>query len=297
MTEGKAANKGPSSDDIISALDQTGFIFEYRVAQKLRKLGCETFLNDPFTDPETGKLREVDVIAHLTKTVTADNLRLITSAILIVECKKYDDPLLILGEEDTFYGTNVVLSFDPPELGFPQPLTEHIIYKLTHWENDETYRPFFIGTQLIKMRRQNGKWMANNEAVYDSIVYPLAKATARQGERLRANADRGDSQSARITYKLAPTLDYLFPILITSGDIYTVNVTGNEKPSVERASWTRLVRQFDSGPFQMDIVSFMHLENYIGEKINPTLVKTLGSLESHINFFDLKWLQDTYGTE
>ena len=48
----------------------------------------------------------------------------------------------------------------------------------------------FIGSQLVKMRRNNGKWQANNESVFDSIIYPLSKAT--EDERRREREARQD---------------------------------------------------------------------------------------------------------
>jgi hypothetical protein len=34
----------------------------------------------------------------------------------------------------------------------------------------------FLGYQLVRMNRQGGAWRADNNSVYESILYPLAKA-------------------------------------------------------------------------------------------------------------------------
>nr|BFE76700.1 hypothetical protein GCM10020092_100010 [Actinoplanes digitatis] len=36
----------------------------------------------------------------------------------------------------------------------------------------------FVGNQLIRMNLQGGRWRATNDGVFDSIIYPLAKAIA-----------------------------------------------------------------------------------------------------------------------
>jgi hypothetical protein len=120
-TMSDSASSLPTADQILSALDQTGFVLEYRVAQALQKLGFYTYLNQPFTDPQSGKSREIDVLAETYNNVREDDLhKALINATLVVECKNYQDPLLTIGQgnQSMFHNDKPLITFDPLEFDF-----------------------------------------------------------------------------------------------------------------------------------------------------------------------------------
>src|SRR5689334_22819055 len=84
--------KKTSASDISLFLKETGFIFEMEMAEVLKKYGYKTHSNEYFLDLDTGKKRELDIVAK--KTLNSINIFLVT------ECKMslQDDWVFILSE-------------------------------------------------------------------------------------------------------------------------------------------------------------------------------------------------------
>ena len=113
----------PTHQDVISALEQTGFVLEQQVAKTIVPLewdDLELYLNEPFEDPETGKSREIDVLAldWLFAGDSALHAPLICTE-LIIECKNYNNPIAVVGSTRRgYYDSSVAYkpSFDPLSL-------------------------------------------------------------------------------------------------------------------------------------------------------------------------------------
>ena len=284
----------PTPEQILSALDRTGFVLEYRVAQKLRGLDFETFLNHVFIDPETGKSREIDVIASATENISDAGIKVLADATLIIECKNYNDPLIVIGENGrNFYNRDPIISFDPLLIEFANRHIKErgsdLVADLEMWRLPSHSTKGFIGSQLVKMSRKSGNWQAANEAVYDSIIYPLAKAADYEGAEVKALVDEDDKPWSR------PALMYIFPVLVTAGSIFAVDVVPHGAPKVTSVQWVPLVRYFGKGGFLMDVVSFDHIEKYVEQRIFPTLNDARQTLASHMQIFNPEWLQHQYG--
>jgi len=288
----------PTPEQILSALDRTGFVLEYRVAQRLQGLGFDVILNDAFTDPDTGKSREIDVVASVTKNIHRDNLaKIIIDATLIIECKNYTDPVVVIGRgNDTrFHNDNdkPVITFDPLSFEFANRSPKDyggLYVRLGIWKLPSHSTKGFIGRQLIKMRRHDGRWQATNDSIYDSIIYPLAKAT----ESERTEVANSASDDVPQPWYL-PTFTYTFPILVTAGNIFTVDVIPGGAPVVAEAQWVPLVRHFSKSSFMMDVVSFNCLATYVQQRVFPRLKEANETLASHIEMFDPEWLKQQYG--
>jgi hypothetical protein len=152
----------------------------------------------------------------------------------------------------------------------------------------------FIGSQLIRMNRNQGKWQANNNSVYDSIIYPLAKAVNQERAEIREGAfGSGDQDEAM--QRLMPTFYYIFPMLVTSAPVYTVDVTSEKTPLVTRAPWAPLTRHFKDGLFMMDVVDFNHLDTYLKERIFPSIEDARKAISEHAGVFDPEWLVAQFG--
>jgi hypothetical protein len=294
MADERQSSNLPTTDQIIAALDRTGFILEHRVYRTLRSLGFDSFLNDPFNDPETGKSREIDVVAIASRAIPSrGNTKLMIGAILMVECKNYADPLAIVGHDMGYslQHAQPVMAFDPLAFKFAScdPDKHYSLDgKLKLWKRASHNTEGFIGTQLIRMHRQGGKWQATNDSVYDSIVFPLAKAVeAEEAAILEKNPDDQPW--------ILPSINYCLPVLVTSGSIFAIDMTESEAPNVSLTPWAPLVRNFSNRSFMMDVVTYDAMEEYVKGRIFPLIDDVSKIVKSSLKLFDPVWLEKEYG--
>jgi hypothetical protein len=313
----------PTTEEIVSALSRTGFILEYRVAQALRRLGYDASVSYAYPDPESGKSREIDVFATIDHDITRPPVEIVLTGELIIECKNSFNPFVLVGErgqDRSYYDDSVMLSFDPLYLEFPGAKPHNSIranLKLARLPGSAGLEEF-VGYQLIRMNQQNNIWRADNTGIYDSILYPLAKAWR---YRIRANTvepqesaeeDEGDEiEEAEAEYEEEEeeeersfpdwdflSLSYFFPIIVTAGPVFTVDVTGQE-PEVNEVKWARLKRTFSSKEMstdlRADLVAFRHFESYLEARVNKVLASAENVLATNIHFFDPEWLVSNLG--
>ena len=286
----------PSATEIVSALDRTGFIFEYRVAQQLRKTGFDPYMSHIYIDSESGKTREIDVYAIYEVLIkNTPGTRLFVQAIMLVECKNYKDPLVLVGESRPHGHPNrsPTASFDPLAFEYPRrPASRHggieALLKLYDYDSARTHG--FLGSQLLKMNRRNGQWQATNEAVYDSIVHPLAKASEYEHQDIVSDPDDEES-----TYGHDVVLSYVLPVLVTAGPLFAVDVAESAAPEVREQSWAPLTRQFHEGAFKMDVVSFPYIKSYVAERVMPVLNDTEAAVKPLVSIVDPNWVINEYG--
>ena len=284
----------PTPHQILAALDRTGFILEYRLHQALEKLGFTSFLNHPFVDSDTGKSREIDVIASVSTAIETsdDNTKIIIDTTIVAECKNYSDPLIVIGrsEEASFYRARPIITFDPLLIEFPNrhPETKGELDRVLSLRSLPSHNTKgFIGSQLIRMHRQGGSWQATNDSIYDAIIYPLSKAVkAEEAETL---------QNIEEEAWILPSFIYYIPILVTAGTIFTVDVIEDQTPAVAPVSWAPLIRQFSEGPFLMDIVAYGAIEKYVEERVYPIHDDIEQALRKKLDLFNPEWLRRQYG--
>jgi hypothetical protein len=219
--------------------------------------------------------------------------RVIINAKLIIECKNYADPLVIIGQDGArYHNGEPTVTFDPLLIEFADRSPENyagIEAQLEMWKLPSHVTRGFIGGQLIKMRRQNGRWQATNESVYDSIIYPLAKAAEHERK-----GETGSALDSEVPWSV-PQFIYTFPVLITAGTIFTVDVVPDGIPVVRPVKWSPVTRQFSDYSFMMDVVSFDCIDDYLDQRIFPTLTEAHEVLASNMQLFNPEWLQHQYG--
>lgn len=285
----------PSALDIQTALSRTGFLLEYRVARSLRERGFDVDISRAYPDPTTGKSREIDVFANLDCQIGDANI--IVIADLIIECKNSSSPFVLIGDHGGDYAhmdESTILTFDPLQLQFykaPSSSLE-IELKLDHLPGSPLQGDF-TGYQLLRLTRHGGTWKADNNAIYDGILYPLAKAWRYQIKERRSELDDKDIKAWE--YK---ALFYIFPIVVTSGKVFTVDVTGQEAEITE-AKWAKIKRSFSSnelsGDLRADIVSFDHLNEYLDSRVLKVVKSAEAVLTKNIHLYDPEWLAANLG--
>jgi hypothetical protein len=260
----------PTSDDVISALERTGYLLEQRVASKVRSAGFTVVTGKAFKDPEEGKSREVDVFAF--KEVWDDSSRNVRVSIqLVIECKRSDGPYVVLGRNPTVLDTHrQPHSHTMPvnQVRWLEYVDERSArqYGMQAWKwlglhelpgspNRDTQK----GLQLVRMNLKNKAWSAENSSVFESLTVPLMKAV----EAFRPSRDNNPN----------PKYGHLclcFPIVVTSGELFYVNGEA-EDPTAERVDWVPLERDIKmdamTGLFNLDVVTFGALERYLQERV------------------------------
>jgi hypothetical protein len=293
MSEGQ--NLGPAPEDIITALERTGFLLEQQAAQQLEAAGFSVLINDAFPDPDEGKSRETDILAEI-QTAESGTGEISAYGTVLIECKNYSNPVALIGKEsfeswapvDTCFPT-----FDPFSFGYPRRRANIPIHHRLGLQRGvaDGQAEIFTGNQIVLMSRKQNKWVAENSSVYDSVLYPLLKA--RQYE-----VTSQSEQPVEVPW-INPGVSYCFPVLLVSGDVYTVAVRGGEQPKVAKAKWAVLRRVFHLKGMRTtlyaDVVSFVYFTEYIQRRILGTLAYASETLKRHPKFYDPEWLAEKYG--
>lgn len=294
------APQGPSAEDIETALNRTGFLLEHRIARSLRKhrYNPEVTAPDVYPDPETGKSREIDVHAEFYEFIEREpNVSVQACVSLVVECKNSSGPFVLIGdhgEESPFERALSTVSFDPFSLGFANESYARIGRKLDLESLPGLpTRADFTGRQLLRLNRQGGNWKADNDAIYDSILYPLAKAWKYKREAIEREKKISPNEFWQI-----PTIRYIFPVVVTSGQLYTVDAT-DDNLDINRAKWASVKRTFESkeikGDLWADVVPIGSWSEYLDAKIVRTFSGLKDVLAKNIHFYDPEWMRTNLG--
>jgi len=305
MTDGTdQTSQGPSSEEIESALNRTGFLLEHRVAKSLRdyrlapRVTPEVTVGDAYPDSESGKSREIDVYAEFYDFVKRDpEISVHICVTLIVECKNSSGPFVLIGDhgaESPYVRDFAFTSFDPFSLGFTEAKYESLESKLQLSQlSGFPTRHDFTGRQLLRLNRQAGGWRADNSSIYDSILYPLAKA-----RQYKVEAFKRENQTHEYESWALPTIRYIIPIVVTSGQLYTVDATDDDL-KISPAKWANIRRSFSSndlkGHFWADVVSFKGWGEYLDAKIAKIFKSLRDSVTKHIHLYDPEWMIAHYG--
>lgn len=182
----------PTSEEILAAISDSGYLMEQCVATRLESLGFHVTTNVAYEDPDEGKSRETDVRAI--KRVGHNEAEKVASFVeLLVECKSGTNPHVFVTRPKNQSDAISV----PAQFRFPFRY-EMIKYLDTSRASVKNVAPFFhLGfdrihynhrlstkaVQFCRIDRKGGGWHANHGGLYDTIFYPMAKAvTARLNE-------------------------------------------------------------------------------------------------------------------
>jgi hypothetical protein len=178
----------PSRRQIREAIRSSGYVLEVRVTKQLERAGWVTSPNSWYPDPETRKLRELDVVAK--RLVECDSDTEVESAVLI-ECKNNALPIVFFTRPPTLESeeshTTLVSGFP---LAFQFEWNHPLSYADVVWRHDGSYvlaRP--IATQYCSLQERKGAgppgsrgWMALHSAEQHESISALRDAAAHQME-------------------------------------------------------------------------------------------------------------------
>lgn len=260
---------GPTEAQILFALEQSGYLFEQEVADRLEELGLHVDTAWAFRDPDQEKSRELDVRA-IQRVYHDEKNRQSLFIELLVECKAYDSPLAFLQRPKNARELDWPI---PREYLFPRdhykkhtsnnsyqeiPPFVHLELQKRHYYYQESLK----ATQFSKIVRKGSDWTANHEGIYDSVVLPLTKAFEFQRKEAVSIVRRAGWQYVWL----------FFPMVVVRQGLVGVDVS--EKPiKPEERGRISFVRQLDSenanGYYLIDFVTFAHLGSFVESELRP----------------------------
>lgn len=279
----------PTSTEVIGALRAAGWLLEQDTASKLRRAGFDTVTGKAFPDPDDPSVsREIDVYAYR-ELFRSEELSLSVGVRVLAECKQSSMPYVVVGGPPSEYERlrerrEQHFRFPRIETGRTElgdgrarlhytPAREYLgLDRLpgNPWEEG------FVGTQLVRLERKT-KWLAGNDGIFTSLVYPLAKALT----HFRAQANRSSYVMHRPGADWA-RIDFYYPLVVTSAALFTVDTTPRELEAVA-APWATVTREIRSskieGQFRIDVVTAEALEDYV-ERINSFGEAVAGLVEA-----------------
>lgn len=269
----------PSETEVLEALSRTGFLMEQRVAKLFEASGLSTVTGKAYPDPTEGKSREMDCVGW--KTAYHDEeQRILIGTHIVAECKNTQHPHVVIGRstslrermrapEEAWFSSPTVSGRlaardGQPERYLQMPRWRHM--GLHDAEGSPSQRSF-TGDQLLRLQLRSKEWSADNDGVFDKVVYPLAKS-------IRAL----QSENTRPRHKPVPLQDYaevllMRAVLVTTSPIFEVDADG-EEPAVRSVPWTMVTRELKgdglTGTFNVDIVSESNLSDWLQQVLTFT---------------------------
>ncbi len=257
----------PDEKQILSALSESGFLFEQECATAIESLGFHVETSWPFADQEAGKSRELDLRA-LRRVHVDEGSKLQVFVELLIECKDFEAPLVFIEREKN---KREIENPKPNEYRFPQThyhqqLTEHSFREVGGFEyfglakQHYYYRETKKTTQFAKIVRKGSQWVANHDGVHDAIVLPLAKALeARKAAIPRPSTRREDWASIWLFFPV---------VLVRSRLIAHRNASDKPLEDRKRVSYVRgLETEHLKGSYLIDFVRLDALHSYINEEV------------------------------
>lgn len=272
---------GPTVSEVLAAVSKSGYLLEHDVATELEALGFSCSTGVPYEDPEEGKSREYDVGAwkHY-PTASGDGPRI--HATLIVECKNTRNPFVVFSRSKGWpHGSKnpKEVLFSVPEVsakigsGKPgEPTRSRVTSRFLHLGLHEAhyfYSRESKGVQACRLVRPKKEWEVDQNAVFQSIVQPMAKAVlARRKQVFDSRGHRWE--------------ELVFPLVVTSGPLFEVDTSLDTVEPVE-VPYVGCCRQFDSktlkGVFQFGFVTKNALADFVRDQVD-SLMESLVEIEN-----------------
>ncbi|EJM80472.1 hypothetical protein [Pseudomonas sp. GM60] len=257
----------PTDEQILTALEKSGFLFEQEIATILEGNGFHVETSWSYLDLDTKKSREIDLRAVKTYLHNEEHKIQIFAEIL-VECKDSSSPFVFLERQKNKRETT---TFHPKEYIFPRktyrkelsansfreiPAFTHLGLAPSHYYFKYPNK----ATQFSKIVRKGSDWVANHEGIYDSLFLPIAKAVDASLKSLPGSRNTGEW---RIVW-------LIFPVVVLRDHLMTLTMDGEDKSLTEKGRVT-FVRNLDSdtlkGDYLVDFVTSHYLQNYLDNDV------------------------------
>ena len=205
---------------------------------------------------------------------------------VIVECKNYNAPLVVIGRGraetrlirtfSEFAASRQVVS--PRDKGSKSGLGVSLGVRSLPASAELAS---FIGSQVVRLEHKGSSYSASNAGLMESLFVPVAKAMWSEQRELTIIHDSADSS-------LPMQVVISFPIVVTSKPVFEADVTGGST-AIREVPWTTVFRRFhrkaeddDVLPESvlLEIVSRDGLTEYLDKRADAFTAQIGGVLEA-----------------
>lgn len=272
--------KNPTKEQIIEALNKSGYLFEQEVADLLENMRFHVETSYAYVDTDTGKSREIDV-RGLKEVLYDPNNKITVLIELLIECKDFGSPLVFIERNKNKSEKAYV---NPREYIFPYPsytvpVTEKSYQTINAFKYLKLadihyyYKDEFKATQFSKIYGKGNDWFANHEGIYDLLILPQVKLL----EERRKNIIPQDSSLQKNLIWL------LFPMVVIRDQLYSNRILKESQELIEQ-NRISFIRNIDSsnlkGKYLIDFVTIAGLSDFIKNDITAFYTEIINKIQS-----------------
>lgn len=218
-----------NEDEIIDALNRSGYLFESEIAKTLNEEGFFVETNSVIKDPITGKSREIDLIAeyYIPNTDYQTN-ECFSSAKYVIEIKNNSAPIVLLTELE--HNPNIEDWDAIKEYISIPPDMEYYVSK--YWDRFILEKKFSAFTQYCSFQKKN----KNDELMAlhpDNIYSGILKIAQYCEEKVSISHEPDNYLRSRL----------YVPILLISDDLYELKYQ-NLKPKLSKSNCSLLLYNY-----------------------------------------------------
>ena len=269
--------KRPSREQVKSAILRSGYLLEMRVERLLSDEGFATEPNAMYPDPDTGKMRELDLVAQW-NTCNAPSE---ASALVLCECENNALPLVFFGlppDPERDVDESFLVSGFPLAVYYDGSIPTHL--STVHGFNRELHAYAWpLATQYctLKEPKSHGadNWMAYHSDEQHGTLEALRQATCH-----RIELHYKELHSLGVDNLLDPgewsIAQIYHPLVVLGGEMYFCS-TRRGRLSLKRTCHVRLRKQWsglDPGgktSVGIDVIAESYVTTYVRSVRNETL--------------------------
>lgn len=212
---------------VLAWLQTQGYPFEMRVAKIFRDEGWQVDHGRAYIDPAEGKVRPIDLIATVHRSVKGDDAGVTLT--IVAECKKSIDPWVVFTaprDPDTVYF---------PTIYAVDRLTDQLIWEVVPGHDDMCGEwlssPMMLGHGVVRV-----PWSPENDKKRpkaDAEHQPYAALQSVLSASTALGVENREALERDIEIDFTPPLELVFPVVVVDAKLFTFELSkdGSEKLS------------------------------------------------------------------
>ena len=285
----------PSLDDIKSALVKSGYLLEQRICQPIASKGYTLYPNDQYEDDETGKSREIDLVAEKTYIIQGSKTVIISSH-LVIEAKTNSYPVVLFLNEKGFSDPWIPYVNYPTSIKFTSKTADRhteisgkgpFAFYLGVFGFNEIFSNYKAAFQygLLKPEKSRNntavQWSVKHEDLYDSFT-GIVKAMHFHKRACYNTALRFAKHYKRNELIVC---DFIYPLVIFSGDIFTCKVDHHKQLHIEKEKDVFLYKRHTSKTIQDVFPLFTIAESDLNAFLKKVEINLEAAIKTTTDFY------------
>ena len=227
-----------SENEMLEALERSGYILESAISKQLVTLGYEIESNFVTIDPITGNNREIDIFAQIYDESRSggekEALKLIASTWFVMEIKNNNSPFVLLTEfefkpDSRVHGGLKLVSTIPSDSSF----IDYFGYPSFHIDISDRKRKIYTQYCSFSRKNQKNELMASHP---DNLYSDILKIVNYCEEMVESWEDNDFNMSGD---------DYLrnflyLPVLVINDDLFELNLLKRGGKRLTKVSYSKL---------------------------------------------------------